>query len=69
MPCVTPVVSSSNFANCNSNGNANNNSASNTWNGVRPIPEAETMRDKPAMLEGRKACPCHRLKGSSDECG
>ena len=31
------VASSSNFANCNNNGNANYNNASNTWLYVRPI--------------------------------
>ncbi|MCR5777253.1 MAG: DUF6273 domain-containing protein [Lachnospiraceae bacterium] len=40
------VVSSTNFANVNSNGNSNYNNASNTWIGVRPD------FDKPSNVMG-----------------
>ena len=48
------MVSASNFANVNNNGNANNNRASNSWVGVRPISRSTN--------EG-KSCRCNIRKG------
>ena len=53
------VVSASNFANVNNNGNANYNNASNANIGVRPDFGSilKTMKMADAQCE-RKGCPC-----------
>lgn len=62
------VVSSTNFANVNNNGNCNYNNASNTWNGLRP--DFDRIIISPHFQIGRcdierKACPCLQLNNST----
>jgi hypothetical protein len=63
------VVSGSHFANCNNNGNANYNGASNTWVGVRPaisdIPKISPLYRQGMIAKG-KAVHVERLNNNAE---